>query len=183
MRSCFSRVQFCATSWTIACQTPLSMGFSRQQYWSRMPVPVPGDPCNPGMEPRLPALKVDSLVSEPPGKLLLLTVSKSLIGIFFWKCSLHSLGRWWGSHPKQEACFGKHSMCKWVFWNILLFFCMERSGVKMCNEKGKYLMYGAYNIWGTFLQFWLCEVFFTFQILPLLCLLCFLGIHTEGPVI
>ena len=94
-----------------------------------------------------------------------------------------SLGRWWGSHPKQEACFGKHSMCKWVFWNILLFFCMERSGVKMCNEKGKYLMYGAYNIWGTFLQFWLCEMSFTFQILPLLCLLCFLGIHTEGPVI
>ena len=57
-----------------------------------MPVPVPGDPCNPGMEPRLPALKVDSLVSEPPGKLLLLTVSKSLIGIFFWKCSLHQEG-------------------------------------------------------------------------------------------
>ena len=94
-----------------------------------------------------------------------------------------SLGRWWGSHPKQEACFGKHSMCRWVFWCILLFFCMECSGVKMCNEKGKYLMYGAYNICGTFLQFWLCEVFFTFQLLPLLCLLGFLGIHNEGPVI
>ena len=94
-----------------------------------------------------------------------------------------SLGRWWGSHPKQEACFGKHSMCKWVFWNILLFLCMECSGVKMCNEKGKYLMYGAYNICGTFLQFWLCEVFFTFQLLPLLCLLGFLGIHNEGSVI
>ena len=53
----------------------------------------------------------------------------------------------------------------------------------MCNEKGKYLMYGAYNICGTFLQFWLCEVFFTFQLLPLLCLLGFLGIHNEGSVI
>lgn len=89
MLSCFSRVQFCATSWTIACQTPLSMGFSRQPYWSRMPVPVPGDPCNPGMEPRFPALKADSLLSESPGKLLLLTVSKGWLWILFWKCGLH----------------------------------------------------------------------------------------------
>ena len=178
MLSCFSRVQFCATSWTIACQTPLSMGFSRQPYWSRMPVPVPGDPGNPGMEPRSPALQADSLLSEPPGKLLLQKLHMNFI-LEMWP----SLGRWWGSHPKQEACFGKHSMCKWVFWHILLFLCMECSGVKMCNEKGKYLMYGAYNICGTFLQFWLCEVFFTFQLLPLLCLLGFLGIHNEGPVI
>ena len=75
----FSCVQLFSTPWTVAHQAPLSMGFSRQPYWSRMPVPVPGDPGNPGMEPRFPALKADSLLSEPPGKLLLLTVSKSLI--------------------------------------------------------------------------------------------------------
>ena len=74
----FSCVQLCATLWPRAHvdQVPLSMGFSRQPYWSRMPVPVPGDPGNPGMEPRFPALKADSLLSESPGKLLLLTVSK-----------------------------------------------------------------------------------------------------------
>ena len=42
--------------------------FSRQEYWSRLPCPLPGDLPNPGVEPRSPALQVDSLPSEPPGK-------------------------------------------------------------------------------------------------------------------
>ena len=44
------------------------MGFSRQEYWSGFPCPPPGDPPNPGVEPRSPTLQVDSLPSEPPGK-------------------------------------------------------------------------------------------------------------------
>ena len=53
----------------IALQAPLSMGFSRQEYWSRcVPCPPPGDLSNPGIEPRSPALQADSLLSEPPGK-------------------------------------------------------------------------------------------------------------------
>ena len=52
----FSRVQLCVTPWTVAHQAPLSMGFSRQEYWSGLPFPSPGDLPNPGMEPRLPAL-------------------------------------------------------------------------------------------------------------------------------
>ena len=52
----------------IACQSPQSMGFSRQEYWSRLPCPPSGDLPNPGIEPRFPALQVDSLPSEPPGK-------------------------------------------------------------------------------------------------------------------
>ena len=56
------------TPWTIACQAPLSMGFSRQKYWSGLPFPPPEDLPNPGIEPRSPALQADSLVSEPPGK-------------------------------------------------------------------------------------------------------------------
>ena len=47
-------------------QVPLSMGFSRQEYWSRLPFPSPGDLPDPGIEPRSPALKADSLPSEPP---------------------------------------------------------------------------------------------------------------------
>ena len=51
----------------IACQTPLCMGFSRQEYWSGLPFPSPGHFPDPGIEPRSPALQADSLLSEPPG--------------------------------------------------------------------------------------------------------------------
>ena len=57
-----------ATPWTVAYQVPLSMGFSRQEYWSGLPFPSLGDPPNPGIEPRSPALEADALLSEPPGK-------------------------------------------------------------------------------------------------------------------
>ena len=64
-----SRVQLFATPWTIACQAPLSMGFFRQECWSGLPCPPPGDLPNPGIEPRSPALQADSLLFEPPRKL------------------------------------------------------------------------------------------------------------------
>ena len=63
-----SHVQLFVTSWTVAHQAPLSMGFSRQAYWSGLPFPSPGDLHNPGIEPRSPALRADALTSEPPGK-------------------------------------------------------------------------------------------------------------------
>ena len=56
------------TPWTVAHQTSPSMGFSRQEYWSGLPCPPPGDLSNPGIEPRSPLLQADSLQSEPPGK-------------------------------------------------------------------------------------------------------------------
>ena len=64
-----SRVWVFATPWTVTHQAPLSMKFSRQEYRSGLPFPSPGDPHNPGIEPRSPALQADSLPSEPPGKL------------------------------------------------------------------------------------------------------------------
>ena len=63
-----SRVQLLATPWTVAHQAPPSMGFSRQEYWSGLPFPAPGDLPDPGIEPRFPALQADTLTSEPPGK-------------------------------------------------------------------------------------------------------------------
>ena len=63
-----SRVQFFATLWTVADQASQSMGFSRQEYWSGLPFPFPGDLPNPGIEPRSPALQADALTSEPPEK-------------------------------------------------------------------------------------------------------------------
>ena len=55
---------------TIACQAPLSLGFSKQEYWSGLPFPSPGELPDPGIEPRSPALQEDSLLSEPLGKYL-----------------------------------------------------------------------------------------------------------------
>ena len=49
-------------------QAPLSMGFSRQDYWSGLPFPSPGDLLNPGIKPGSPALEADALTTEPPGK-------------------------------------------------------------------------------------------------------------------
>ena len=63
-----SLVWLFATPWTVACQTPLSMGFSRQEYWNGLPLPSPGDLPDPGIEPGSPALQADSLPFEPPGK-------------------------------------------------------------------------------------------------------------------
>ena len=66
-----SRVQLFSTLWTIAPQAPLSMGFSRQEYWSGLPFPPPGELPNPGINPRLLRLlhwQAGSLPLVPPGK-------------------------------------------------------------------------------------------------------------------
>ena len=74
MRACLV-FQSCLTlcnPWTVARQAPLSMEFSRQEHWSRLSFPPPGDLPDPGIEPAspiAPALQADSLPSEPPGKL------------------------------------------------------------------------------------------------------------------
>ena len=64
----FSHVQHFETPWIVACQAPLSMGFSRQEYWSGFPCPAPGDLPDPGIEPNSPALQADSLPTKPTGK-------------------------------------------------------------------------------------------------------------------
>ena len=63
-----SHVRLFATPWTVAHQSPPSMAFSRQEYWSGLPFPSPGDLPDPGIEPKSPALQADALTSEPPGK-------------------------------------------------------------------------------------------------------------------
>ena len=56
------------TPWTVTYQAPPSMEFSRQEYWSGLPFPSPGDLPDPGIKPGSPALEADALTSEPPGK-------------------------------------------------------------------------------------------------------------------
>ena len=67
----FSRVQLFVTLWVVACQFPLSMGFSKQKYWSRLPIPLPGDLPDPGikaMSPMSPALAGGSFTTSGLGR-------------------------------------------------------------------------------------------------------------------
>ena len=63
-----THVRLFATPWTVAYQAPLSMGLSRQECWSGLPFPSPGDLPDPGIEPGSPTLLAEALLSEPPGK-------------------------------------------------------------------------------------------------------------------
>ena len=64
----FSHVRLFVTPLTVAHQAPLFVGFSRQEYWSGLRCPLPGNLPDPEIESRSPALQADSLLSEPPGK-------------------------------------------------------------------------------------------------------------------
>ena len=75
MPSHFSHVQLFVTQWTVARQASLSLGFSRQEYWSGLPFPTPGDLPKPGTEPPClmsPALQVGSLLLVLPGGLVVI---------------------------------------------------------------------------------------------------------------
>ena len=63
-----SHVRLFVDPWAEARQAPGSMGFSRQEYWGRLPFLPPGDLPDPGIEPMSPPVQVDSLPAEPPGK-------------------------------------------------------------------------------------------------------------------
>ena len=76
-----------ATLWTVVCQVSPSMGFSRQEFWSGLPCPPPGDLPDPGFEPGSPALQADALLSEPPGKSKVEWTVKELRLAHIWPCN------------------------------------------------------------------------------------------------
>ena len=106
----FSRVWLFATPWTVACQAPLSTEFSRQEYWSGLPFPSPGDLPNPGAEPRSPTLQVDSWPAEPQGQSKNTGVgSRSLLqGIFL----------------TQESNQGLLH-CRWILYQVYWQCCVN----------------------------------------------------------
>ena len=86
-----SRVRLFAAPWTVAYQAPPSMGFSRQECWSGLPFPSPGDLPDPGIKPRSPALQADALLSEPMQKYMLNdSISRKSLG-YMNKCTLRLL--------------------------------------------------------------------------------------------
>ena len=78
MLSRFSRVRLFVTLWTVALKAPLSMGFSRQDYWSGLPFSTPGDLPNPGIEPASPALAGRFFTTKSPGKPFPLLINDSI---------------------------------------------------------------------------------------------------------
>ena len=89
-----SCVPLFGTPWTVAYQAPPSMEFSRQEYWSGLPFPSPGDLPDPGIKPGSPALQADALPSEPSGKPL---ITKEVIN----SCSVVSDSLW--PHESQQT--------------------------------------------------------------------------------
>ena len=80
----FNSIRLIATLWTVACQAPLSIEFSRQEYWSGLPFPPPGDLSDPGIElvsPVAPALQT-FFTTEPLGKPLVLLLLLLLLSHF-----------------------------------------------------------------------------------------------------
>ena len=101
----FSHVWFFSTQWTVAHKAPLSMEFSRQEYWNGLPCPPPGDLPYQGVEPRSPSLQADCLPAELPGK-----------------PSYNSLQNWKFKRLK------KLMTCLFWLWFYLVHFCQNFIG-------------------------------------------------------
>ena len=85
--SCFGHVRLSETLQTVAHQASLTMGFSRQECWSGLPFSSPGDLPDPGIESGSPALQADSLLSEPPGRPIILKRDFGGLEIFHFDSS------------------------------------------------------------------------------------------------
>ena len=93
-----SHVRLFVTSWTVAHQVPLSMGFSRQEYWSGLPLPSPGYLPDPGIEPKSPALQADYLLLESlekPPALADISANSDLVS---WRFSDQPWRDCWAGH-------------------------------------------------------------------------------------
>ena len=134
----FSPVRLFATPWTVAHQAALSMGFSRQEYWSRLPCPPLGNLPNPGMEPRSPAWQVDSLPSEPPGKPL-----DTMLFLYFMLC-VGGEGRFdqeaWGNLSSLTgvtctSCVGSQSLNHWTSREVPWALSNFVPGTLLCKSE------------------------------------------------
>ena len=115
------------TPWTGAHQAPLSMGFSRREYWSGLPFPSPGDLPDPGIKPRTPAIQADSLPTELPGDSQIYMYHIFFIHSLFWwllrlvaqtvKC-LPTMWETWVQSLGQEDLLEKGIYSSILAWGI-----------------------------------------------------------------
>ena len=123
-----------ATPWTVARQAPLSMGFSRQEYWSELPFHTPENFPGPGMEPRSPALQADSLQTELPGNYVINNQSE----INLEEISVHALNPgtlFINAHSHSASHFLKDSSCVLLCIRPVSFFSWEswRQNSDLCR--------------------------------------------------
>ena len=102
-------VRLFGTLWTVAQQAPLSMGFSRQGYWSGLPCPPPGNLPDPGIEPVSLALQADSLPTEPPGKPIMECINVNFLVLIMY-CSYAR-----GNHWRKQGQGYTGSFCTFLF--------------------------------------------------------------------
>ena len=125
-----------ATPWTVACQAPLSMGFSRQEYWSGLPFSSPGDLPYSKIEPGSTALWVDSLLSEPQ---LPQNTSGSCLHLYRWK-------------PRYNN-FASPPPFKYLISMQVLFYKNNLELFLLCQKRNSYaknmvlLLLAPNNIW------------------------------------
>ena len=122
-----SHVQLFVTPWTVAHQAPLPMGFSRQEYWSGLPCPPPGDLPNPGIELRSPALQENSLPSGSRGK-----PKNTGVGILEWRRSLLQ-----GISPTQELNQGLLH-CRRILYQLSYQGSSHSHMVEMLTVRGNF---------------------------------------------
>ena len=91
-----SRVWLFSTPWTVACQAPVSMNFSRQEHWSGLPFPTPGDLPDPGINPESPASAGRFFTTVPPGKL-------QRLGLL--TCKTKRICGTWGAMVQMKGCW------------------------------------------------------------------------------
>ena len=143
MFSRFSHVWLFATPWTVAHQAPLSMGFSRQEYWSGLPCcPPPADLSDPGIEPVSPAspsLQADSLLSghrrSPEFNIVLSNTSENLVVFFRWFSSKVELIRYRTIYSTFLLCLFRKVVIfsSYLFYTftlqMILFICFALWGI------------------------------------------------------
>ena len=109
MCSVASVVSNSAIIWTVACQPPSSLEFSRQGYWSGLPCPPPGNLPDPGIEPASLALQADSLPTEPPGKPIMECINVNVLVLIMY-CSYAR-----GNHWRKQGQGYTGSFCTFLF--------------------------------------------------------------------
>ena len=126
------------TPWTVAHQAPLSMGFSRQEYWRGLPFPFLGDLPNPGIKLTSPALPVDSLLLSHQGSLKLTLILHSSLYhfsfFFFFSFLVFSLWFWaWSCH-----CFVQWQMSRYdLTRNLQKVLVLFHSALSLCHRHEK----------------------------------------------
>ena len=121
-----SRVWLFVTPWTVAYQAPPSMGFSRQEYWSGVPFPSPGDLPNPGMEPESPEFQADALTSElhqgsPYNEIFVIKKKNECESVLVRWMNLEPVIEWSQKGKKQISYINAYiwNLEKWYLWIYL----------------------------------------------------------------